>query len=644
MATKYRGMNGRYIEVDLSSGGSRTIELTDSDVELYLGCKVLASKFLHEMIPPGTNAYDPGNVVIVNTGPLTGSGAPTSARFNISSKSPLTGGAGASNCGGSFGIYLKKTGHDGLIIKGKAERPVWLEISEKGAEINDASEMWGLNTEETEEALGGGRKTGKLVIGPAGENLVRYAAVMSGERAAGRTGLGAVFGSKNLKAVTAKGTKRLRPADPEAFRKAVSSWTRLLRKHNITGSLLPKYGTSNIMRTVSDGNALPVKNFQQGAFEGAENISGQTLAEKYLVKNYGCMSCPIHCGRYIEYKGERFKGPEFETLGMLGANLGNSNLESIIEWNRLLDRLGMDTISTGAALGFVMELTEQGLLESTLEFGKIDNVAQAIENIAYRKGLGHDMAEGVKKMAKKYGGEEFAMHAKGLEFAAYEPRGAVGHGLGYATANRGGCHLDGGYLVFYEVTNDMTMDPLSPKSKPAFCVFNQNAFEAVSAAGTCIFTTYAVMPNLISSLSKIPGIPLIFKEVTKYAGLLLDRQGAFPEWALPLHLPGLNHTEALSAYTGMKMNLGRFLKIGERGFNLERMFNIKHGLLPREDRLPERTTHVLQRLNEPRSKVPLAKMLKSYYKIRGWDERGMPAKRKLQSLNIDWTMEEVDFG
>ncbi|MBN2056820.1 aldehyde ferredoxin oxidoreductase C-terminal domain-containing protein, partial [bacterium] len=258
------------------------------------------------------------------------------------------------------------------------------------------------------------------------------------------------------------------------------------------------------------------------------------------------------------------------------------------------------------------------------------------DDIAYKRGLGAELALGSKRMADRYGGREFAMQSKGLEYAAYEPRGAVGHGLGYATANRGGCHLNGGYMVFWEATGPITMDPLSTKAKPAYCIFQQNTFEAISASGTCIFTAYAVMPPAAAAMSANPLAATLTRKLLGGSRLVMDRLSLIPERFLAFHVPMIPHTRAISTLTGMPMSLGRFIGIGERGFNLERLFNLREGMTRRDDALPRRLTHELQRDTEPASRVPLETMLPHYYKLRGWDADGIPRRAKLRDLGLEW--------
>jgi len=633
MATRYKGYMGNMLRVDLSAGTISEFDVTDRDREDYIGGKGLATKMLMDMQKPGIDPLSPEAMLVINTGPLTGSGAPCTSRFNAAAKSPLTGAIGTANCGGNFGINLKRCGYDAIVITGKADKPVYIDVTDNKAEIKDASSLWGKDTEATQEALD--PKAGKVVIGPAGENLVKYACAISQERALGRCGIGAVMGSKNLKAIQAKGTKKIEAADPEGFKKAVQDWIKMLKEHPITGDSLPKYGTANLVNPVNMSNALPTKNYKFGSFQDAEMISGEALAEKYLVKNMGCVSCPIRCGRVVDVDGKQVKGPEFETVGLFGSNILNNDLGKINRWNRQLDLLGLDTISCGNTIGFAMELNERGLLKSDLEFGKFDNIEKMIDDIAYRRGVGNDLAEGVRALAAKYGGADCAIHAKGLEIASYDPRGAVGLGLGYATANRGGCHLNAGYIIFMERIGPINMDPFTPAAKPGMTIFQQNVFEAVSSSGNCLFTTYAIIAKQAFKIKPYGLLSRVITKVLKFAGPVLDTTGALLPWGMPIQAPFMiPHSLVVTKLTGMKMTLGKFLQAGERGFNIERLFNLREGVGAATDTLPDRFVKEQHFPDRPETKVPLDKMLPHYYKVRGWDSKGVPRAKKLKKLGI----------
>lgn len=645
MASKYGGYMGPYLDINLSTGRIGTYKVSDEDRERFLGNKGLAAKILYDNLEPGINPLSEENILIFNTGPLNGSGAPSTSRFNVTSKSVMTGGIAHSNCGGNFGIFLKKAGYDGLIVRGKADKPVYITISDKEVQINDAASLWGKNTEETQHELvkDYGKKISTAVIGPAGENLVRYACIASEERMAGRTGVGAVMGSKNLKAIVASGNKKIPIHDPEGFKEAMRKWVETLKSNQITGETLKNYGTANLVNLTNATHTLPTKNFNDGTWEEGQKISGEAMTEIDFIKNSGCRTCPMRCERRVRVDGKDVKGPEFETVGLWGSNILNNDLKKIYKWNYLLDLYGMDTMSAGATVAFAMELNEKGLWKNGLEFGKFEDMNQIIEDIAYRRGIGNELAEGVMRLSEKYGGKEFAMHSKGLELASYEPRRSVGHGLGYATAPRGGCHLEGGYMVFFENVGPLTIDPLTPKLKPAFTMFNQNAMDAISCAGNCVFTSYAVVPDLVRKFIPPSGLAAKIVNHTLIASrFLMNLQGKLEGWMLPFHLPLIPHTKVLAKLTGMKINLGDFLLVGERTHLMQRAFNLREGFTKADDDLPDRMKQP-QKTDIPESFVNLEEMLPVYYKVRGLDELGFPKSTTLTKLNMEFLQTDMEL-
>ena len=572
--------------------------------------------------------------MVISTGPLTGTGAPSSSRFNVSALSPQTGILASSNCGGGFGIWLKKAGYDAVILKGKCKTPTWLEINESGVQFHDATDLWGSKTGECQKLLTekmGKTKFGKLSIGPAGENLVKYASIISDERAAGRTGLGAVLGWKNVKAIVATGTKAVPLYDKEKTREWIKKWVTYLKSHPLTGSQLPKMGTAGLVSSMQMHGLLSTKNYSAGQFEDFEDVSGERLAEAFNITNKGCVSCPIRCARTVTVQGQQVKGPELETLGLLGGNICNNDLQKILDWNYELDELGMDTISTANTVAWAMEANEKGLWDCGLEFGKTDNLSQIFDDIAHRRGIGDELAEGSKRLSHKYGGKEFAMHSKGLELAAYEPRRAVGQGLGYAVANRGGCHLNAGYLVIVEGLG-LNADPQTPKAKADFTMMFQNLMEMISASGQCLFTSYAFFPGFL--LTKPNGIiTKTVNAVVPHVGWAVRFINKNPRIAM-LHLPVFHHTKMFPYAVGMKMDFGKYIQIGERGYNLERYINCKFGITEANDKLAKRLTDVPQDPNNPKTKVPLEQMKKVYYQARGWDCCGIPTNKTLRRLQI----------
>lgn len=639
MQSKYGGYMGRVLQINLSTGDVTDYPWTDKDRELYIGGKTMAAKILYDTLTGRENAYSEENPLIISTGPLTGTGAPSSSRFNISSLSPQTGFISSSNCGGTFGYHLKRAGIDALIITGRREERTWIEIDNGSVTFHNADDLWGTRVTECQRLLaekmsskrGCDIKFGKLCIGPAGENLVRYSAVISDERAAGRTGMGAVLGWKNVKAIAVCGNHDTPVHDPSATKKWCQKWFRYLRNHPLTGNQLPRMGTAGLVSSMQMRGLLATKNYTEGRFEHFDSVNGETLAEEYNIVNKGCLSCPIKCARTVTVEGEDVKGPELETLGLLGGGILNKDLYHILKWNKELDDLGLDTISASNTLAYAMEANERGLWNNGLKFGDIEGISKIWDDIAHRRGIGNELAEGSKRLSEKYGGKEFAMQSKGLELAAYEPRRAVGQGLGYAVSNRGGCHLNGGYLVILEGLG-LNIDAQTPHAKADFTMMFQDLMEMISATGQCLFTSYAFFPGFLITRPN-GAITSAANKLLPHLGWAIRLMNKFPR-VLAFHLPVFHHTKMMQKAVGMPMTFGKYLQTGERGFNLERAVNVRFGVSAAKDSLPKRLTDVPQDPNDPRTRVPLEQMKKIYYQARGWDKSGIPTCRTLKKLKI----------
>jgi aldehyde:ferredoxin oxidoreductase len=635
------GYMGTALDIDLSSGRVTALKIDDRERELYLGGKGIGARLLYDHTRAGLDPFDQEMVLIFSTGPVTGTAAPQSNRFVVTTKSPLTGGIANSTCGGNFATKLKKAGVDVVLVRGRAKAPVYIQINGDKVTIEDATALWGKGTYETQKLLP--KAYGMAVIGPAGENRVRFASIVSEERVAGRTGVGAVMGSKNLKAIIANGTQKIPIDNEEQFVALRKEHTQFLAKHPVTGGILPRLGTANIVNTAAGYGILPVMNFSKGTDARAHLISGEAIEKDHLKKRVGCAACPIICGRGIDMperptfngtvgrkatgKDSLTKGPEYETLGLMGSNLGCFDLKSIFDWNYLCDDLGMDTISCGGSIGFATELTARGLLQSDLSFDHHDQISQLLVDIAHRRGLGDELAEGVKRMSEKYGGKEFAIHVKGLELPAYDPRGCYGQGLEYATTNRGGCHVQGA-TMYLEAIGPLKLAPHSVKAKPQLVTLQQNVAAAVCSSVYCIFSTYAMIPAIAfrlnpqgltyrtitsSMVNSGPILSMVVKSKTPFAVLWFEK---FLGYAM-----------------GKKMTMGDFVEIGERAFNMERVYNLREGLTQADDTLPPRM------LNESifagiEGGVPLGKMLPSYYKLRGWDAAGIPTTKTMDRLSL----------
>ena len=612
------GTGNRILEVDLSQGTVKLIQVSDDLRRLYLGGKGLGLKLLHDRLTPGIDPLSPDNIIAFMPGVLMGTGAPCSGRFEALAKSPLTGIMGTSSCGGPFGMALKTAGWDGILIKGRAAAPTCLMIDENGVEFEDAADLWGLDIPQAQAKLDGKRRS-SVVIGPAGENLARMANLASGHRFLGRGGLGAVMGSKRLKAVvTQGGAWRILPVDQERFAKVKKRATAYLKAHRITGHAYRDFGTAANVRMCQDGGLLPVRNFADGWDPLFDRISGETMAAEHRTSHHTCRPCTILCGHKGEFQGQSMAVPEYETVGLLGASLGVFDADQIAQWNQICGRLGLDTISAGGTIAWVMVAAERGLVDSELRFGSPRGVSQALEDMARGQRFGAEMALGSRALAAKYGGQEFAMQVKGLEMAAYDPRGSFGQGLAYAVANRGGCHLSA-YLVAQEVFFGL-LGPYSTQGKAPWVKFLEDLGCCINSLQTCQFTMYAYMME---------------SPLTKYT----------PDWLLgPLmqYLPAVAlqlvdvsiYQQLYNSVTGLGLGKAEFLGAGERIHVLERYMNTREGIGRRDDTLPGRLL-TQGRASDPKKRtVPVDKMLPAYYKLRGYDDQGVPTPATLRRLKI----------
>lgn len=612
------GTGNRIIDVDLTRGETTVFTVPEAVRRDYLGGKGLGVYYLAHRLTPETDPLGPENILAVFTGVIMATGAPCSGRFAAVTRSPLTGILGGASCGGPFGMALKTAGYDGLLITGGSETPVTIRIDKDGVEIRPAEALWGLDTAEAQAALNLEKRAGALVIGPAGENRVRYANIRSGHRFFGRTGMGAVMGSKRLKAVVAVGgTHRIRPAQPKRFRRLVRRCTADINAHPMTSHHYREHGTAATVSFVNRTGVLPVRNFRLGHHPDAEAVSGEAMAARYGSRPSTCKPCAIRCGhKGTDRDGVERQIPEYETVGLLGPNLGIFDPDRLMEWNDLCGRLGMDTISAGATLGFVMEAGERGLMETGLAFGEPDGVPEALRSIARREGIGDDLANGVRWLSEKHGGADFAIHVKGLELAAYNPRGTAGQGLAYAVANRGGCHLSA-YMVAMEVLFGL-LSPRGASGKAVYVRFLEDLSAGINALHICQFTMYAFLferplvkwtpkPILSTLMRTLPAAAVALIDFTPYPRL----------W---------------SAVTGIPLSARDFRRAGERINVLERYINTRMGISRKDDTLPPRCLASDGDL-EGRP-VPLDRMLDDYYRGRGYDENGVPRPETLRRLEI----------
>ena len=612
----FHGWTGTTLRVDLTRGEIRREALDPDWARDYVGGRGLGARYLWEEVDPRVDPLAPENKMIFATGPLTGTNASCGARYMVMTKSPLTNCVTFSNSGGRWGPELKFAGYDLIVLEGRAERPVYLWILDDRVELRSAEHLWGKGVFETEDELR--QETGVpdcsiAAIGPAGENLVRFAAIVNDRfRAAGRSGVGAVMGSKNLKAIVVRGTGAVNVARPEAMMATTWSQKHALTQAPLTSEGLPNYGTLALMNVINEHGALPARNYQLAQFEGAEQISGEELARTRLVANKACFACTIACGRVSKVSEEGLgrysmntgphnwrqatEGPEYENAWSLGADCGIDDLDAILKANTYCNDLGMDPISLGATIAAAMELYESGVIDEgqigmPLPFGSGDALVELSEATGYRRGFGDQLAEGSKILSENLGRPEVFMGVKGQEFPAYDPRALQGMGLGYATSNRGACHLRA-YTVAAEVVGEPEpMDPNATEGKGQLTKDMQDVSTAVDATGLCLFLTFG---NTIDDLAPI-----------------------------------------LAAATGIDYDTEKLLKVGERVWNLERLWNLKAGVDPSEDKLPKRMLEQAIPGGPAKGKVNrLAEMLPDYYAARGWGADGLPTPQKLAELGL----------
>ena len=617
---KIVGTGNRILEIDLKSEQVKELQVTDNDRKLYLGGKGLGLKLLFERLAPGIDPLGEANYLAFMMGVLMGTGAPCSGRFAALTKSPLTGIMLTSSCGGPFGMAYKTAGYDGLLITGKSEKPIYLEIDSNGVQFQDATPLWGKDTLETQEALSSDKKDGVLAIGPAGENQVRYANIASGHRFLGRGGIGAVMGAKNLKAIVAHGgTYRIMPQDPDKFKALCKKATRYINANEKTGDLYRNYGTNSNTRPCNEAGLIPVNNFRRGSDKRTEDISGQTMQKKYNTSFDTCKPCTILCGHKGTYPdGSEQHLPEYESVNLLGPNLGIFDTDRITEFNDICGRMGMDTISTGVTLSWVMEAGGKGLIETDLKFGSPEGITETLNNIALRQDQGNELANGTRWLSQKYGGKEFAINIKGLEMAAYDPRGSWGQGLAYSVANRGACHLSA-YLIALEIFFKY-LDPFKTYAKAEFTKLFESAFCGVNSLHTCQFTSYAytMEPPLIK-YTPDPVLALMMQYFPQIATKLVDFS---------------IYSDLFEAVSGIPMSAGKFLQAGDRIHVLERHMNCREGISRKDDTLPDRFLKEGREEDIKNRTVPLDKMLDKYYKLRGYDANGIPTVDTLNKLGI----------
>lgn len=597
MKTTY---NGKLLRINLTTGEIKQEELDLELAKKFIGGRGLGTKML---LDEGVAEVDPlsdKNKLIYITGPMTGAAVPTGGRYMVVTKSPLTSMIASSNSGGQWGGKLKYAGWDAIIVEGKAEKPVYINIEDENVEIKSAEAFWGKKSEEVDDELKQiYPKCSVLNIGPAGERQSLMAAIMNDkDRAAGRSGVGAVMGAKNLKAITVTATKTvMEPYDAEALKALAKDANAKIRENGVTGSGLPTYGTAVLVNIVNNIGSLPKNNWQESYDENADMFSGESMKDEILEKQGFCHRCPIGCGRIIRLNDKVVGGPEYEPLWAYGSNCGVTDLKSIAEANYWCNEYGLDAISAPCTIAAAMELYQKGYIKDEdcegvpLKWGSNEAIIEWTKRMgACETKLGKLMAEGSYRLCEYYGVPELSMSVKKQEMPAYDARGIQGIGITYATSNRGGCHVRG-YLISPEVLGlPEQLDRMQTENKAVWAKIFQDLTAVIDSMGMCLFTSFAL------------GAP-------EYAALL-------------------------NAGTGTNYDAAGILEVGERIYNIERMFNKAAGMKPEDDRLPKRLTE--EPISNGPSKGQLSKIeitLPQYYEARGW-ENAFPTEETLKRLGL----------
>ena len=609
-----RGYAGKYLLVDLSAGSWSDFTVDEEILRDYLGGSSLAAKLFFDRYPLDADPLSGQNPLMIMTGPMVGSGFPGTSRFSICAKAPQTGIWGESACGGTFGPELKRAGYDGLVVEGISSAPVTLRIVDGKVELQDASSLWGKDVYETTDALKEKDARFKvLTIGAAGENLVKIASIGNDKgHFSGRTGLGAVMGSKKLKAIVVRGSAKPLKADEERYKTAFKAAITEVKESALADGLHLMGSDANMDLGMVSGD-VPIKNWTVGeAFDLSSNLSGPTMREKYLTKEHACANCPVACKRVVKvddgpYMTEEGPGPEYETCGTFGTMMMNPDLAAVIKANELCNRYGLDTISCGSTIALAMELYEKGILSKgdldgiDLTWGNMEAVMPLIRKIAYREGIGDILAEGSLRAARRIGkgAEEYVVHVKGLEAPMHDPRGFHGMGLAYMMSNRGACHLQHAVLATeqgmasWPELFDMKDDYVGTTSEgKAMLVYNSE--------------NYGILGNSLS--------------ICHYLVDILK-----PETIL----------EAFNAITGFGLDKESLLKTGMRDWTLKRGINNLLGITKKDDALPKKLLTALEEGGAAGSVPDVELLLSEYYAVRGLDDRGYPLPEKLTELGLE---------
>jgi len=612
------GWMGKILRIDLTDKQTTEEKIATNVLREFIGGRGLGAKLLLEDLKPGIDPLGPENEIIFSAGPLGGVPVAGATRCAILGKSPLTGIYGETNCSGSFGPEIKRCGYDAIVVQGASETPVYVLVQDNEVKIKNAKHIWGKTTGEAHSSLLkdiGSEKAHTACIGPAGENLVKYASVICDLfHAGGRVGLGAVMGSKMLKALGLYGSNEIEVADNERFKQLNKE---IAKEVYAKGEAHRKYGTAETIAIFNETGRLPTKGYRKGVFDGAHKISGETMADTILIRRDACLACPIACNRIVkadeQYEVDpAYGGPEYETLAALGSFCCNDNLVAICKANELCNKYGLDTMSTGVSIAFAMECFEKGLLTCSdaggidLTWGNHETIIELIHQIVQKKGLGKLLCEGVRVASSKIkGSEDFALHIKGLEMPFHDPRVKVGMGLSFATSNRGACHLQSFSDSVFENKNGLIKE------------LGMN--EPVSRTETNeLKSKYVAISQDLNAL---------------YDSLVVCKWTIFP-FGYSLN----TLTSLVTAVTGCNFTLRELAVVGERAFNLGRIFNSREGIARKDDTIPIRFAEPLEPPNPNKGIFPqyvLDKMLDYYYEARGWDiETGLPKPGKLIELGL----------
>jgi len=615
------GYAGKLLNIDLSDGSGKEFLVPEEIVQKYLGGNGIGVWLLYRGLEPQVDPLGPHNVLIFMTGPLTGIGLPAVNHLAVCTKSPLTGTVSTCYIGGDFAVKLKSCGYDGLILRGTSPRPVIIDITDAQWKIREAEDLWGTNVVQAQELLDS--KVASIVcIGPAGENMVRYATIVSGEHTAQRGGAGAVMGSKLVKAVRAGGRFETSVFDRERLKGPSES----IRQRIRVTDTYPREGTAGNLTASNQKGVLPTRDFTLGSFDNYLKISGEALRSQIKRKAKGCPGCPIACTGEVKLTTRsgtiRVKSPSYQPLVMLGSNLLVDDLESIIRNNYLCYLLGMDPISLGGTIALAMELAEKGRIDLPLHFGSARELGPLLPLIAQRKGPGDELADGALSLVTKYGYRDLAMVVKGMELSGYDPRGCWGQGLAFVTCPSGGTHA-GSMLAAPEIQGrPVALPGMKSAGKVRLTMFAQDLFESLGCTVACFRAAYSLV-TVAPWVEALPGSVTNF-----FAGRTPTLATSFVNL--------LDYYRAVSFVTGVRYDRRAFLRTGERVFNLERLFNLREGFSSKDDNLPLRFIGEPMREGPTAGKVvPITKMLLKYYRLRGWNEIGIPTVQHLERLGVE---------